>query len=74
MNQENTSRVALVTGGSRGIGRAIVEELSTSGWRVAFTYRGSREMAEGLSRELQEQGRIGNAVCADVRDYEQRIS
>ncbi|GIV25543.1 MAG: beta-ketoacyl-ACP reductase [Bacteroidia bacterium] len=41
-------KVLLVTGGTRGIGRAIVEKLLQEGAQVAFTYRGSRELAESL--------------------------
>lgn len=43
-----SDKVILVTGGTRGIGRAIVERLLQEGARVAFTYRGSRELAESL--------------------------
>ncbi len=42
-------KVILVTGGSRGIGRAIVETLVRAGSVVAFTYRGSKEAAEGIA-------------------------
>ncbi len=41
-------KVILVTGGTRGIGRAIVERLIQEGAKVAFTYRGSRDLAESL--------------------------
>ncbi|MBK9166062.1 MAG: 3-oxoacyl-ACP reductase FabG [Bryobacterales bacterium] len=54
--------VVLVTGGSRGIGRAIVEEFADAGHQVAFTYAGSRDAAESLrDRALP--------VQADVRDF-----
>jgi 3-oxoacyl-[acyl-carrier protein] reductase len=46
-------RVALVTGGSRGIGRAIVVALAARGLRVAFTYREQAARAEELADELE---------------------
>ena len=44
-------KTALVTGGSRGIGRAITETLIREGYKVAFTYRSSDEAASELERE-----------------------
>ena len=46
------SRVALVTGGSRGLGASIVEALVEDGWTVALTFRQSREEAEKLAGNL----------------------
>jgi len=43
-------RTVLITGGSRGIGRAMVELFSKNGYSVAFTYRESEELAEELAR------------------------
>ncbi|HEY3132553.1 MAG TPA: 3-oxoacyl-[acyl-carrier-protein] reductase [Acidobacteriota bacterium] len=64
------NRVALVTGGSRGIGSAIVEELARSQWKVAFTYNSSEEAAKKIAAQLQEQGLAGFAYRADVRDHQ----
>ena len=54
--------VALVTGGSRGIGRAIVEEFAAKGYKVAFTYAGNRAAAESLAD-------VAIAFQADARDF-----
>jgi NAD(P)-dependent dehydrogenase (short-subunit alcohol dehydrogenase family) len=47
-----TQKTALVTGGSRGIGRAIVEVLSNEGWMVVATYNTSIDEAQELKRDL----------------------
>ena len=56
--------VAVVTGGSRGIGRAIVLELASSGVKVAFTYHSNREAADALCREVKKQGGEANEITA----------
>ncbi len=64
-------KVALVTGGTRGIGRATVIALSESGATVAFTYRSSAASADELLRELSAAGRRALAYQADAAITEQ---
>jgi 3-oxoacyl-[acyl-carrier protein] reductase len=60
------SRVALVTGGARGIGKAIVRSLSDAGATVAFTYRSSGSAAEEVIHEIAEKGRKSMAYRSDA--------
>lgn len=63
-------KTAFVTGGSRGIGRAVVRRLAAEGYAVGINYLRSREQAEALAAELREQGVGALAVRADVADRE----
>jgi 3-oxoacyl-[acyl-carrier protein] reductase len=62
-------QVVLVTGGTRGIGRAIVEAAGRHGATVCFTYSQRQDLAEDLSGRLTAQGQRALAVQADVRDF-----
>jgi 3-oxoacyl-[acyl-carrier protein] reductase len=59
-------QVAIVTGGSRGIGKAIVKGLAAEGAKVACVYRGSKEAAEALAQEVQQAGGTCQAIQCDV--------
>jgi 3-oxoacyl-[acyl-carrier protein] reductase len=60
--------VAVVTGGSRGIGRAAVLRLAQDGFNVAFCYRSNAEAAEIVAKEAREYGVGVLARCVDVAD------
>jgi len=62
-------RVALVTGGSRGLGAQIVRELARSGYDVAFTFVQGAEAAAGIAREVEGLGRRAKAYRANAGDF-----
>jgi len=64
-NQPLAGKVALVTGGSRGIGAAIVRRLARDGADVVFSYAASTARADELVKEIEGIGRRGLAVKAD---------
>ncbi|ADP15811.1 short chain dehydrogenase family protein 24 [Achromobacter xylosoxidans A8] len=66
MNIQATQRIALVTGGSRGIGAAIVRRLARDGHAVAINYASSAAEAEALADEIRAAGGRALAVRADV--------
>lgn len=65
---EFDGKSAIVTGGSRGIGRAIVKALASRGTNVAFSYTTNKELAEELAAELEDQGTRALAFRANVTD------
>jgi pteridine reductase len=60
-----TPRVALITGGSKRVGRAICQRLAEAGFDIAFTYLNSQQEAESLEGELRKMGRQALAIRAD---------
>ena len=61
-------RVALISGGARGIGAAIGLDLAAEGWSVAFCYRSSAADAERIQSGIEARGGRALAVQADVSD------
>ena len=62
--------VALVTGGSRGIGGAFVLEAARRGFRVVFSYRSRKEDADRIIAEAKRLGSDAVSVQADLTDFE----
>jgi 3-oxoacyl-[acyl-carrier protein] reductase len=64
-------KVAVVTGGSRGIGRAIAQRLAAGGARVVVNYQGNEAAASEVVQQIRSGGGEAIAVQADVRDAAQ---
>ena len=71
MAGETSGRVALVTGASRGIGRAVALELASRGFRVAVNYQSSKDAADELVRIIMSAGGTAAAFRADVSEPEE---
>ncbi len=66
-----TGKMALITGGSRGIGEAIVRKYASEGASVAFTYRSSSEKADVIVAELTKAGHQVKAYQSDAANFAQ---
>jgi len=66
-----SKQVALVTGGGRGIGRAISLELAKSGFHIVVNFRANLKAAEETVELIRQAGGQGEAVCFDVADKEE---
>jgi 3-oxoacyl-[acyl-carrier protein] reductase len=65
---DRTSRVAIITGASRGIGAAVAERLATDGLTVVINYSANAKPAETLARDIEGKGGRALAIKADVAD------
>jgi 3-oxoacyl-[acyl-carrier protein] reductase len=61
-------RVAIITGGAKGIGRAVALDLASAGWRIAFCYRTSAQAAEATAAAAREKGAPVIFGAHDVSD------
>jgi 3-oxoacyl-[acyl-carrier protein] reductase len=66
-------KVALITGGGRGIGRSICESFAQNGCNIAFTYNSSKEAAENLVNELNKYDVKVKAYKSDASDHDKSV-
>lgn len=64
-------KYALITGGSRGIGRAICLQLSAAGWPVIINYRSASDKAESVAGSIRRQGGVAELLPFDVSSPEE---
>ena len=69
MAEYTEKQVAVVTGASRGIGRAVALELAAKGIFVIINYNGSADRAEKVKKEIEENGGFAEALQWNVADY-----
>jgi enoyl-[acyl-carrier protein] reductase III len=70
MNQPLAGKTAFITGGARGIGRAIALKLAAAGCDVAIAYHNSHDEADAVCKMIRDLGRKSLAIQADVADPE----
>ena len=70
MNRKLEGKIALITGGSRGIGAAIAKRLATDGAKVAITYSKGADAAASVVKEIERDGGKAIAIQADATDAE----
>lgn len=63
-------KVAIITGGSRGIGRAIAKALASAGCSVVITYKSSSQRAQEVVDEISKEGSMAFAIQADSAKFE----
>src|SRR3977135_4534023 len=68
MNRKLEGKIALITGGSRGIGAAIAKRLATDGAKVAITYSKGADAAAATVKEIEREGGKAIAIQADAAD------
>ena len=70
MTNDLTGKKAFITGGSRGIGKAIVQHFASEGAKVAFTYNSSKEQADSIAQEIINDGGEASAIQFDASNPE----
>ena len=70
MAEQNKKKVAVVTGASRGIGRAIALELASRGAAVVINYNGSEERAREVQKEIEEKGGEDIHIIAKIENMQ----
>jgi len=67
--KNDNAKIALIVGGSRGIGQAIALRLAQSGWNIWLTYRSNHAAAQKVKAEIEKIGRSCDTLSFDVSDY-----
>ena len=72
--KNDNAKIALIIGGSRGIGRAIALRLAQSGLNIWLTYRSNHAAAQGVKVEIERTGRSCDVIPFDVSNYDETVS
>ena len=72
--ENQTKKIALIIGGSRGIGRSVALRLADAGFDIWLTYKSNHHAAESVKADIEKKGMACKLLCFDISNYEETVA